>query len=127
LKTFVFSQLDSINRNNDLETKLRITEKSEMKETCTRNDFPEIFKADGYSVFRLLNENYQNSNKKLRAKYSYLYHYLKYEDLLRCNQLEYIDFIKEQFGIEMSKILPKTLKYVDDIQSLLAKYHKGLQ
>jgi len=96
-------------------------------ETNEENDFIGIFKDNGYSVFRLLNEKYQSNNKKLRAKYSYLYHYLKYEDLIRCNQLEYIDFIKTQFGVEMSKILPKTLKYEDDIQYLLAAYHKKLK
>ncbi len=127
LKSLVNSQLDSINRINDLETEMQIDEKSETKKTISENYFPEIFKNDGCQVFWLLNEKYQNSNKKLKAKYSNLYHYLKYEDLLRCTQLEYIEFIKEQFGVEMSKILPKTLKYEDDIQSLLMKYHKGQQ
>lgn len=127
LKSFVNSQLDSISRINDLEVEIQIDEKSETKKTISENDFPEIFKNDGCQVFWLLNEKYQNSNKKLKAKYSNLYHYLKYEDLLRCTQLEYIEFIKEQFGVEMSKILPKTLKYEDDIQSLLMKYHKGQQ
>lgn len=90
-------------------------------------DFPEIFKKGGYRVFMLLNEKYTKSDKKLPSKYSYLFHYLKYEGLLNCTQLEYIDFIKREYKITLSKIQPETYKYGDDIQPLLMRYHKGQQ
>ena len=43
------------------------------------NDFPEIFTEGGYKIYTLLNEKYQKDNNSLKAKYSYLFHFLDYE------------------------------------------------
>ena len=100
---------------------------SEQIENNSLNDFPEIFKDTGYQVFIQLNEKYQKNNKSLRTKFSNLFHFLEYSELLRCTQKEYIEFIKQNFNVTLSKILPKTAKYEDVIQPLLMKYHKGQQ
>jgi len=105
----------------------QIPNESEILANNSLNDFPKIFKDDGYGVFIQLNEKYQNNNKKLPTKYSNLFHYLKYSDLLRCQQNEYIDFIKQEYNVNLSKIYPQTYKYKNDIQPLLMKYHKGQQ
>ena len=91
------------------------------------NDLPEIFAETGFQTFKMLEEKYKKDNKKLKAKYSNLFWFLESEDLLKCTQLEYIDFIKQNYSIKLSKILPQTAKYEDVIQPLLKRYFKGQQ
>jgi len=56
------------------------------------------------------------------AKYSYIYHFLAYEQLITArSQSKYMEFIKDTFGITMSKILPENDKFNDDIHPLLSR------
>ncbi|WP_167616994.1 hypothetical protein [Maribellus sediminis] len=82
--------------------------------------YPEIFSDGGYDLFSYLNNNYNSENKSPKAKYSVLYHYLKYEQFIVGSQLEYIRFIKNKFGVSLSKIQRTPLKY-DSIRSSLGK------
>ena len=111
-------------------SKLQTEKKIEPLETIENNsinDFPEIFAETGFQTFKMLNEKYKKDNKKLKAKYSNLFWFLKKEDLLKCTQLEYIDFINENYSVKLSKILPQTAKYEDIIQPLLMRYLAGQQ
>jgi hypothetical protein len=94
--------------------------------TESTKDFPEIFTEGNYNKFVLLNEKYKKDNKSLKAKYSNIYHFMDYEDMLCCTQSEYIDFIVVQkFTDNISKIQPQTNKYKDIIKPLLMRYLKG--
>jgi hypothetical protein len=109
-----------------------LTKKSKIDEpeqlnNNTGNNFPEIFAETGFRTFKMLDEKYKKDNKKLKAKYSNLFWFLEKEDLLKCTQLEYIDFIHENYSVKLSKILPQTAKYEDIIQPLLMRYLAGQQ
>jgi hypothetical protein len=79
----------------------------------------QLFNDYQYSLFVFLNDKYTRDNKTLVAKYSYMYHFLKYEQCISGKQNMYIRFIKREFDIDMSKVLPKTYKYEDEISTLL--------
>jgi len=82
--------------------------------------FPEIFTEGGYDLFSYLNNNFNSENKSPKAKYSVLFHYLKYEQYIVGSQLDYIRFIKDKFGVSLSKIQRLPQKY-DSIKSTLGK------
>jgi hypothetical protein len=69
-------------------------------------------------LFKYLEENYTRDDRTLPVKYSNLYHFLKYNQNMRGTQLQYIEFIKRNRHVNMSKVQPTTFKYDDFIQPL---------
>lgn len=98
-------------------------ENSEIPPTSTNdveNEYPQYFSDYCYSLLLYLNERYETT--KLRTKYSNIFHFLKYCEIMECTQLEYIDFVKMKYNIPLSKILNKSLKYLDTIQPKLLRF-----
>jgi hypothetical protein len=85
------------------------------------NKFPEIFHSGGYELFCYLNENYKGDNNSPVTKYSNLFRFLKYENKTLCTNEKYVAFIKSEYELKLSKILPETLKYTDKTQSVLTQ------
>jgi len=91
-------------------------------ETPNPPKFLQIFKEGGYDLFCYLDMEYTIDDISPVAKYSYLYHFLAYEQLIIArSQSKYMEFIKDTFGINMSKILPENDKFNDDIHPLLSR------
>ena len=84
--------------------------------------FLQIFKEGGAELFEYFQSEYTLDDQSPVAKYSYIYHFLTYEQLIiaRC-QSKYIEFIKESFGVNMSKILPENDRFEDHIHPLLSR------
>ena len=62
------------------------------------------------------------------AKYSYIYHYLVYEQfIIARSQSKYMEFIKDTFGVTMSKILSENEKFNDDIHHLLSRLKSNFE
>lgn len=89
--------------------------------------YPQIFTEGGYLRFQLTVANYTKDDQTPKAKFSNLYHFFKYENLLICTQLEYIDFVEMEYEVHLSKILPTTRKYEENILPLLARISKVRQ
>ena len=84
--------------------------------------FLQIFKERGFELFDYLQSEYSLDDGSPVAKYSYIYHFLSYEQLINSrSQLKYMEFIQESYGINMSKILPENDKFNDHIQHLLSR------
>ncbi|WP_340111984.1 hypothetical protein [Maribellus mangrovi] len=98
----------------------QIKKNSEQLKNLPTISYPEIFSEGGYDLFTYLNNNYNSENKTPKAKYSMLYHYLKYEQFIVGSQSEYIRFIKDKYGVSISKIQRLTEKY-DSVKSILGK------
>ncbi len=83
----------------------------------------QIFKKEAsYELFWYLQMEYTLDDNSPVAKYSYIYHFLAYEQLITArSQSKYMEFIKDTFGITMSKILPENDKFNDDIHPLLSR------
>ncbi len=125
-KTHPFEDFNILRVKSILNKKLeKVKDESVELEQINENLFPEIFKEKGYDLFCFLNEKYTKDDNSRKAKYSNLFWFLEYEDLLNCTQLEYIKFISSEYNETMSKIQPKTTKYYDTIQPLLKRYWKG--
>lgn len=89
------------------------------------NNYPaSIFKDyKAFELFNYLDDNYIDNYEK--AKYSNLHHYFSYiGNVLICTQLKYIEFIKENKGITLSRITPKTYKFTDKTISEFKEYHR---
>lgn len=84
----------------------------------------EIFKETGEELFNYLNENYTKDNKHCPTKYSNIWRFMDYQQLLICDKKEYIKFIKSEFNVTMSKILNQQFKYKDNIEPLLHNLYK---
>lgn len=83
------------------------------------NPYPEIFTNEGYELFQYLDENYTRDNQSLRAKYSWIFHYLVKEEMITCTKKLYIKFIKEKYRITFSRIQDPEYKYNNTINPLL--------
>lgn len=79
----------------------------------------QIFQEGGYELFSYLVENYTKDDKFPPTKFSNLYHYMEYAQLMICTQLEYISFVEKEYNVRLTKIMPQTAKYKDKIRSLL--------
>jgi hypothetical protein len=99
------------------------------------NPFPKIFSQEGYKLFIILKENYIDcETTKIPTRYSEICHYLKdlqkteLKNYLLCSKENYKEFVREQYGVRISKIYPKTFNYDDSIikmfHGLRAKYAK---
>ena len=79
---------------------------------------PSIFHDKTYELFLYLVERYDN--EKPKSKFSHLFHFIQEnQDKQRLRNGEYIDFVKEKYGVKLSKIQPKTLTYSDSIKGRL--------
>jgi len=90
-----------------------------LNNTFRLKKFSLLFKEGAWDLFYYLNTEYIKDDKSPKAKYSSIYHYLKYLHLIAGTQLEYIEFIESEMGVGMSKILPENIKYTDNILPLL--------
>jgi hypothetical protein len=88
---------------------------------ASSNKFPQIFNEGAYDLFCYLDMEFTKTNSMPIAKYSNIFRFLKYEQLIICTQLEYIRFIEDETGEKMSKILPQNFKYTDTILPLLKR------
>jgi hypothetical protein len=89
-----------------------------------KNPYPELFSDNNYELFLYLNKEYTRDNKFQPTKLSNIYHFMIYENCISGTQKMYFKFIKSEFNITFSKILPKTYKYEDEIQPLLHRLKK---
>ena len=94
--------------------------------SSTENYIPtkylQIFKEGGAELFYYLQSEYTLNNNHPVAKYSSIYRFLSYEQLIIArSQSKYMEFIKDSFGISMSKIFSETDKYTDDIHHILSR------
>jgi len=79
---------------------------------------PSIFHDKTYELFLYLVERYDN--EKPKSKFSHLFHFIQEnQDKQRLRNGEYIDFVKEKYGVKLSKIQPITLTYSDSIKGRL--------
>lgn len=90
-----------------------------------QNTVSEVFDSEGQELFLYLNERYKEDNNALKAKYSNIFHFLKDEQKIICQNKTYIAFIKEEYGVELSRIQPKQYKYNNRIFDLLKRISKG--
>jgi hypothetical protein len=87
--------------------------------------FPQIFIEGGFILFFRLVMKYTKDDKSPVAKFSNLYHFFKYEQILTCTQLEYISFIESHYDLKMSKIMPANHKYTEVIKPMLERMLRG--
>jgi hypothetical protein len=91
------------------------------------NLHPQIFNDGGYDLFSYLVQNYISDGKTPKAKFSYLFQYLKHEQLIVCTQLQYISFIEKEYKVKLSKILHSDYKFSDQIQPILGRLRSNFQ
>ncbi len=91
------------------------------------NLHPQIFNDGGYDLFSYLVDNYISDGKTLKAKFSYLFQYLKHEQLIVCTQLQYISFIEKEYKVKLSKILRSDFKFSDQIKPILGRLRSNFQ
>lgn len=101
-----------------------LKQKADEREKLRKSGYPQIFADGGYLMFNNLVANYTKDDHSPVAKFSNLYHFFKYEQLICCTKLEYIDFVAKEYGVHMSKVLPAPQKYHDYILPLLARMKK---
>ena len=91
-------------------------------ETMVPSKFLQIFKERGVELFDYFQSEYILDDGAPVAKYSYIYRFLAYEQLINArSQSKYREFIKDTFGVNMSKIFPENDKFNDDIHRLLSR------
>lgn len=84
----------------------------------------EIFGIDGYKLFKYLDENYQQDNNYLVAKYSNIFRFLKPKQFIKVSQDSYRHFIFTYNGTKMSKVLKAEGMKYDNIKSTLTDFYK---
>ena len=95
----------------------------EQEQHPDENPYPELFSEESYKLFVYLDDNYKRDNKGLKAKYSFIYHYLKYVNEILGTQDLFIEFIEKEYGVKLSKIQPKHYKYYNEIKPVLSRLH----
>ncbi len=95
-----------------LRDKINVDIVPDNKET---NSYPLIFKDGKFDLFTKIKDEYITKESGAKAKLCELYHYFSDKDWLLCSQLEYIDFIKEEYEVKLSKILPRTFHYNEKV------------
>lgn len=93
-----------------------------ISQPCNPSKSSVLFKEGGYELFYYLKEEYiKKEDKSPKAKYSNIYHFLKYHNLMACTQLAYIDFIESEMKVSLSKILSVKVKYSDIVLPVLSQ------
>jgi len=87
----------------------------------------QLFKEGAYDLFVYLDNEYTVDNSSPVAKYSYIYRFLAYEQLIGRSIKAYMEFIKETEGVQMSKVLPEGNKYADIIHPLLCRLKSAFE
>ena len=89
------------------------------------NQFPEKFTDEGWQLFMYLDENYTQDNNTPKAKYSWIFHFLKYYQLISCKKETYRQFIVERYTMTYSRVQDTHYKYDNVIQPLLERLKKN--
>ena len=97
------------------------TKKLESQPQKISNPFSEKFTDEGWQLFMYLDENYTQDNNAPRAKYSWIFHFLKYYQLISCKKETYKQFIAERYNMTYSRVQDRQYKYDNVIQPLLER------
>lgn len=89
--------------------------------------FLQFFKNEGYDLFCYLDAEYTIDEHTPKTKYSNIYQFLKYHQIIICSQRAYIDFIEKQMGVRLSKIFPANYKYDVTILPLLSQLKSNFE
>jgi hypothetical protein len=92
-----------------------------INESSPSKKYLQYFKERGYDLFCYLATEFTKDDKCPKTKYSNLFHFLKYEQLIICTQVEYLKMIEEQMGVKLSKIFPTNFKYDETIHPILTR------
>jgi hypothetical protein len=94
-------------------------------------EFSHLFKESCFELFCWLQSGYITNDKALVAKYSNIYHFLSYHQLITCTQVQFIDFLEIRWQVKLSKILPKNDKYRESdyhvLHRLKLDFEKGIE
>lgn len=145
LKEFVNSQLESIDRINELETEMqnnklndsdkRVNHNSSIENNTFKNENsipPELFTPEGEEIFLYLKNKYQSDNKFLPTKFSNIYRVMDEFNFIIGTQDQYKNYIKSEFDVTLSKIMNNEYKESNKFQEkrkpyliqLIKKYNK---
>ncbi|HAH25479.1 MAG TPA: hypothetical protein DCL77_17275 [Prolixibacteraceae bacterium] len=90
--------------------------------TNLSSKYLQIFKEGGAELFDFFQSEYTIDDHSPVAKYSYIYRFLSEKQfIIARSQTKYMKFIKDTFGVNMSKIFRENYKYRDDIYPILRK------
>jgi len=90
--------------------------------TIVSSKYLQIFKEGGAELFDFFQSEYTIDDHSPVAKYSYIYRFLSEKQfIIARSQTKYMKFIKDTFGVNMSKIFRENYKYRDDIYPILMK------
>lgn len=89
------------------------------------NRFPHLFIEGGFILFFRLAIKYTIDDSSPVAKFSNLFHFFKYEQILTCTQAEYLSFIESHYDLKMSRILPAATRYHEIVKPMLERILRG--
>lgn len=102
-----------------------VSENTDNVEDKKINSHLETFTDEGWSLFRYLDEKYTIDNNSPKAKYSWLFHFLKYHQMIICSKEQYRAFILRNKEIVLSRVQDPQFKYDNTIKPLLEKLKNG--
>lgn len=80
-----------------------------------------VFIEDGLALFWHLNDKYLCDDHCPKTKYSNIHRFLKYENKLAGNQVDYMNFINQALQVGITRILRPGFKYEDMIFPLMGR------
>lgn len=89
------------------------------------NLFPHLFIEGGFILFFRLSMKYTIDDNSPVSKFSNLFHFFKYEQILTCTQAEYISFIESHYDLKMSRVLPAATRYHEIVKPMLERILRG--
>lgn len=89
------------------------------------NRFPHLFIEGGFILFFRLAMKYTIDDNSPSSKFSNLFHFFKYEQILTCTQVEYLAFIESHYDLKMSKVLPASTRYHELVRPMLERILRG--
>ncbi|HET6556374.1 MAG TPA: hypothetical protein VFG54_03610 [Prolixibacteraceae bacterium] len=89
------------------------------------NLFPHLFIEGGFILFFRLAMKYTIDDNSPVSKFSNLFHFFKYEQILTCTQAEYLSFIESHYDLKMSKVLPAAIRYHEMVKPMLERILRG--
>lgn len=93
--------------------------------TIPENHFPHLFIEGGFILFFRLAMKYTIDDNSPVSKFSNLFHFFKYEQILTCTQVEYISFIDSHYDLKMSRILSAGTRYHEIVKPMLEHLLRG--